>query len=206
MHQHQYLEDITFLVVEDNPFMRRIVMRILWAFGAKRVEEASDGGEAITAMESFQPDIIVLDWEMEPVDGIQFMKFVRDAEDSKNPFIPVIMLTGHAERHRIITARNAGVNEYLLKPVSAQALLSRVQAVIERPRQFVRTKTFFGPDRRRKDERFKGDNRRAGGAAAPRAGAEAEAMDAEMHQDEINELFNPEDGQSETEDTAAGQG
>jgi len=197
MQEHQYLEDITFLIVEDNPFMRKIVMRILWAFGAKRVEEAADGGEALKIMETFMPDIVVLVWEMEPVDGIEFMKMVRDTEAAKNPFIPVIMLTGHAERHRIVTARNAGVNEYLLKPVSARALLSRVQAVIERPRQFVRTKTFFGPDRRRKDMQYQGDNRRGSGAIEDQA--DQRPPDEEMKQDEINKMFNPEEGEGEAD-------
>ncbi len=75
--------------------------------------------------------------------------------------VPVIMMTGHSERHRIEEARDAGITEFLAKPISARSVLERMIEVIEHPRPFVRTKSYFGPCRRRKnDKTFKGPWRR----------------------------------------------
>lgn len=85
---------------------------------------------------------------------------------STHPFVPVIMVTGHSEKSRVYEALNAGVNEFLVKPVSAKGLYSRLISVIERPRPFVRSKTFFGPDRRRRaDPTYRDAERREEGKA-----------------------------------------
>lgn len=182
-----YLEQIKFLVVEDNNFMRTIVRRVLNALGAHDVKEAVDGAEAMKLLQTYQPDICIVDWEMTPLDGIDFARMIRLGEDSPNPFMPLIMLSGHSERQRVMVARDAGVNEFVVKPISATALFSRIRAVIERPRPFVRTKNYFGPDRRRHaDAKYQGPERRGDGIdkrAAP---------DESMGQDAINALFNPD--------------
>lgn len=183
-----YLQNVKILIVEDNPFMRTIVLRILKAFGAEQIKEAGDGAEAFKIMRLFNPDIIIVDWQMQPLDGIEFARMVRTADDSPNPFVPIIMLSGHSEQNRIMVARDAGVNEFLVKPISAKALFSRIQAVIERPRQFVRTKNYFGPDRRRKNGNYQGKDRR-GAEQAAHAG---KPSDASMSQDAVNALFNPD--------------
>ena len=100
-------------------------------------------------MKSFQPDIIFCDWNMEVIDGLEFTKFVRTGVDTANPYVPIIMLSGHSEARRICEARDIGITEYLVKPISAEMIYERICRVIERPRQFVKTKAFFGPDRRR---------------------------------------------------------
>ncbi len=99
---------------------------------------------------------------MRPIDGIEFTRALRTTSDSPNPMLPVIMLSGHTEPVRIAVARNAGVTEFLSKPVSPKALYLRIEEVILRPRQFVRTKSFHGPDRRRRgDDKYSGERRRA---------------------------------------------
>lgn len=103
---------------------------------------------------------------MEPDDGLHLVKWVRTSPDSPDNFLPIIMVTGHTEKARITEARDAGINEFMAKPVSAKALYRRLVSVIEHPRQFVRTKTYFGPDRRRKVEPFEGPDRRAAGEGA----------------------------------------
>lgn len=86
---------------------------------------------------------------------------LRGANDSANPYLPVIMITGHSERSRVIEARDAGVNEFVVKPLTARALLSRLDSVIMRPRPFIRCRTYFGPDRRRiHNPQFSGPYRR----------------------------------------------
>ena len=107
------------------------------------------------------PDIVVLDWVMDGMSGIDLVKMIRTHPHSPNPFVPVIMLTGHTQADRVETARDAGINEFLAKPVSVNGMMSRLVSVIEQPRPFVRTSLYFGPCRRRRGEEYKGPERRA---------------------------------------------
>lgn len=184
-----YLESIRILVVEDNTFARRIVMEILKHLGATNIVVAKDGEEAWQEIKKEMPDIVLLDWEMTPVDGLHFLRRVRHDPACPNPYLPIIMVTGYADRWHVFAARDAGVNEYIIKPLSAKALLNRIQAVIERPRRFVRIGQFFGPDRRRKEKLFLGPDKRGEGKPA----APAIPATAEMRQEEINALFNPDE-------------
>ncbi len=154
------LERLNFLIVDDNKHMRALLKTILYTVGGKSVHEASDGADALKELKVFPADIIICDWNMSPLDGIEFVKLVRTGKDSPNPFIPIIMLTGYAEMCQVLEARDAGVNEFLAKPISAHALHARIRSIIERPRPFIRTKTFFGPDRRRKQIDYKGVEKR----------------------------------------------
>jgi CheY-like chemotaxis protein len=149
------------LVVDDNAHMRKLVLTIFQAFGVKEIFEAGSGERAWTMLRDATPDIIVLDWVMEGMSGIDLVKKIRNDPSTPNPFVPVIMLTGYSSLDRVQEARDAGINEFLAKPVSAKAIMSRLVAVIEQPRPFVRTHVYFGPDRRRRaDEEFKGPERR----------------------------------------------
>jgi CheY-like chemotaxis protein len=188
-----YLENIRILVVEDNSFSRRIVMEILKYLGATNVVFAKDGEEAWQEIKKEMPDIVLLDWEMAPVDGLHFLHRVRHDPGCPNPYLPIIMVTGYADRWHVFGARDAGVNEYVIKPVSAKALLDRIQAVIERPRRFVRIGKFFGPDRRRKEKLYLGPDKRG---VEEKPGAPAIPATAEMRQEEINALFNPDDAEA----------
>ncbi len=151
------------LVVDDNQHMRMLVTAILQAFGIKTVFEAASAEDAWTELMLNPCDLIILDWVMDGMSGLELAEKVRSAPDSPNPFIPIIMLTGHTSLERVEAARDAGVNEFLAKPVSSKAILSRLVAVIEHPRPFVRTKVYFGPCRRRRREGgYHGPERRLG--------------------------------------------
>jgi len=162
MYRVEY-QRLRFLVVDDNTYMRRIVKTLLHGFGAREVFEAEDGASALDAFASHYPDIVFTDWEMPLINGIDMTKLMRCSDNSVNPFVPIIMVTVHSERHRVIEARDAGITEFLVKPLSAQALHQRVLNVIAHPRPFIRTQTFFGPDRRRtKAVEYNGPERRKG--------------------------------------------
>jgi two-component system, chemotaxis family, chemotaxis protein CheY len=137
------------LVVDDNPHMRSIVVAILRGVGVTIVKEASDGADALEAMKVGIPDIVICDLNMSPIDGLDLTQMIRTAPDSPHPFVPIIMMTGHTERSKIMAARDAGVNEFLAKPISARTLLDRIVSVIDRPRAFVRSAGYSGPCRRR---------------------------------------------------------
>lgn len=144
------LRELKVLVIEDNQFMRRIIRSVLNSLRCANIREARDGVVGLKVLNSgFDADIIIVDWSMPTMDGIEFSRLIRTAENSPNPYVPIIMVTGHSEPTRISEARDAGVNEFVVKPISAKTLFSRIEAVVKRPRTFVRCKTYFGPDRRR---------------------------------------------------------
>ncbi|HEC90965.1 MAG TPA: response regulator [Alphaproteobacteria bacterium] len=140
--------------------MQKMIKAILRALGAINVKVADDGAEALKEMRTFPADIIICDWKMEPLDGIEFARMIRTGSDSPNPYIPIIMLTGFTEAGRVTEARDIGINEFLAKPVSPKSLYARIQGIIEKPRAFVRTASYFGPDRRRRQLKYTGPDRR----------------------------------------------
>lgn len=146
------LEKLSVLVVDDNPHMRILVREILHGLNVRDILACSDGSAALAEMKHFPADLAVVDWMMEPMDGLEFTRQVRTASDSPNPYLPIIMLTGHTERFRVMQARDAGINEFLAKPVMPLGMYSRIRAVIEHPRPFVKVGEYLGPDRRRKVE------------------------------------------------------
>lgn len=156
------------LVVDDNPHMRKLVTAILQAFGIVQIIEAPDAERAWKVLKDTNPDVIILDWMMEGMSGIDLAKMIRTSAASINPFVPIIMLTGHTHIDHVREARDAGINEFLAKPVSVKAILTRLIAVIEHPRPFVRTKVFFGPCRRRRGAaEYRGPERRAEMSGSP---------------------------------------
>lgn len=156
------LETLQVLLVDDNQHMRAIVAAILKGAGIGRTIEVSDGSEALRVLRERSIDLAIVDFNMFPLDGVEFTRLVRNAPDSANPYLPIIMMTGHSERTRVCEARDAGVTEFIVKPVTANSVLSRIQAVIFKPRQFVKTEAYNGPCRRRvTDAKYAGPLRRA---------------------------------------------
>ncbi len=146
------LKELRVLVVDNSPQMLELLSSLLQAVGVGMVETAIDGGDALGKFASFPADIIFSDWEMEPMTGIEFVQAIRHSVRSPNPFVPIIMVTSHAEADRVLEARDAGIHEYLVKPITAQALLARISEVINNPREFMRTTSYFGPVPRRRGQ------------------------------------------------------
>ncbi len=138
------------LIVEDNAHMRVLLRELLNTAGIRDVAEAGNGSAAITVLRERKCDLILSDMAMAPMDGIEFTRHVRTHETSPNPFVPIIMITGHTEKHKVEEARDAGVTEFLAKPITARNLYARIAEIVERPRAFVRAEDYFGPDRRRR--------------------------------------------------------
>lgn len=141
---------VSVLIVEDNQPMLELARSILMAFGITNVFGAKNGEEGFKVFCRENPDIIIADWMMKPMDGISLTRRIRNDPMSPNQFAPVILMTGFSEKRRVLEARDAGVTEFLVKPFNARDMYRRVAQIIERPRQFVRSEDFFGPDRRRK--------------------------------------------------------
>lgn len=143
------LERLNCLIVDGNRHMRTILKGVLRAFGIRHIQETTDGAEAIRELKTMPIDIVITEYALDTLDGNDLTKLIRTASDSNNPLIPVIMLTGHTERHIVAQARDAGVNEFLAKPISAEALYVRIVGAVFNPRPFVKARGFMGPDRRR---------------------------------------------------------
>lgn len=142
-------ENLKALIVEDNSNMRSLLRALLNSVGILDVSEAPHGQAGIEALRRRRPDLVLTDLAMKPMDGLEFTRYIRNDQFSPNPFVPVIMITGHTEKHRVEAARDAGVTELLAKPITAGNLFARIAEIVERPRAFVRCKGYFGPDRRR---------------------------------------------------------
>ncbi|MCJ8325250.1 MAG: response regulator [Rhizobiales bacterium] len=159
MYLNYHLDRLSFLVIDDNAYMRRIIRSILHGVGVRNVFEAEDGASGFEAMTHYSPDIVILDMMMPIFDGLEFLNLIR-SPTNEHAFIPIIVISAHLEADKIMAARNAGANEFLAKPVSSDQLMKRILSVIERPRPFVNTPNYFGPCRRRTHKPFKGDERR----------------------------------------------
>lgn len=155
------LDALRILIVDDNAHIRNLLRTVLQAVGAKSIDVANDGMGGFDAFCRLEYDLIFTDYEMEPISGIDFVDLVRTSRKSPNPYVPIIMISAYSDLERVTKARDHGVTEFLAKPFTVERLMSRVQTVIEEPRAFVKTDTYFGPDRRRKqDPRYTGPERR----------------------------------------------
>jgi two-component system chemotaxis response regulator CheY len=155
------LQSLSILLVDDNQHMRAITSAILQSAGIRDIREVSDGSMALEALRDSDVDLAIVDFNMFPLDGVEFTRLVRNSPDSVNPYLPIIMMTGHSEKSRVTEARDTGVTEFVAKPITAKAILDRIQAVIVNPRSFVKTDGFFGPDRRRNHGYYNGPLRRS---------------------------------------------
>jgi two-component system, chemotaxis family, chemotaxis protein CheY len=145
----RHFKATTVLVVEDNQPLQKAIRSLLFAFGIGRVDIASDGGTGFKSFCRHNPDIILTDWAMEPMDGLSLTRLVRTDPSSPNPLVPIIIMTAFGLNRRMLEARDAGANEFPVKPFRGSALRNRIANALERPRPFVRSDNFFGPDRRR---------------------------------------------------------
>lgn len=137
------------LVIDDEHYTRKVIRTLLMTIGIRSIQEATDGVAGLEAILTSVPDIVLVDWSMPGLDGPGFVRAVRSPEKFPHPDIPIIMLTAHGERSRVIEGARLGINEYLLKPVSSQALQARILSVIMHPRPMVRRGDYYGPEPRK---------------------------------------------------------
>lgn len=156
------MERLSVLVVEDTKPMLNLIETVLENIGVGHVYTAHDGQHGLEIFKKHSPDIILCDWEMPEFDGIAFTKEIRTNRTYPNRSVPIIMVTGYGMKGRVALARDAGITEFIVKPFTANVLVSRLAQVINSPRDFIECDTYVGPDRRRKkDPKYKGPFRRA---------------------------------------------
>lgn len=160
------LSDVHVLVVDDSDQMRLLVRSLLRAGGLTNASEAETAGQALEIMRVRPVDLVIIDWMMQPTDGLTFTRMMRRDSTSPNPYVPILMLTAHTEASRVAAARDAGVTGFIKKPISTRLLFDRVASALTDARLFVRSDEFCGPDRRRAAlPNYAGPFRREGDAA-----------------------------------------
>jgi two-component system, chemotaxis family, chemotaxis protein CheY len=143
------IQSLGVLVVDDNQYMRKVIRNLLVNCGVKDIYEASNGIAALDAIRTVAPDVVILDWEMPLLSGAELVRIVRSPGVFPMPDVPIIILSAHGERWRIIEAVRLGANEYLVKPVSAKAIYDRLVSILAKPRPVVQMGDYYGPEPRK---------------------------------------------------------
>ena len=145
------LGKINVLVIDDDKAISNLVRNVLKNLGFGNIILVHSGEEGLQVIQNNAIDLIITDWEMEPMSGVELTRKIRNLEAPKC-FLPIIMLTGHSEKQEIEVARDCGITEYLIKPFTAKTLCSRIVMVIESPRSFILCRQYRGPSRRRRSQ------------------------------------------------------
>jgi two-component system chemotaxis response regulator CheY len=143
------LQGLNILIVDGNHYMRRTTRTMLMNLGAKSVIEAADGLAALEQIRICDPDVMLLDWDMPVLNGMEVMHIVRSPGVFPRPNIPIIMLTTRGHRSAVLQALRAGAHEFLVKPTSAAALRDRLMSILVKPRPMVKLGKFYVPEPRR---------------------------------------------------------
>lgn len=162
---HPSLAGLSVLLVDDSRAMRLIVKSLLQTLGISDVIEAGDGEEALKLLAAHRRDLVITDLSMHPMNGMELTRRLRQPESGTNALVPILMVTGHSELRDVHAALEAGVTEFLVKPVNRAALQRKLEAVILRPRALVQAPSYVGPDRRRRTIAGKTRRRRDDGEA-----------------------------------------
>jgi len=121
--------NMNILVVDDFKTMRRIVSNLLMQIGFKNIDEAIDGESALKKISDKNYNMVISDWNMEPMSGFELLQNIRSSENEIKT-VPFIMITAESKPENIIKAKQAGVNNYIVKPFNVDTLKTKISAVI----------------------------------------------------------------------------
>lgn len=136
------------LIIVDNLPMFQIFRGVLEELGIQNVTHGRTAQIAIQSLMTEPIDLVIID-DYAPLDGVKFLNLLRKGSNKLPNAVPVMFVTARAERDRIVAARDAGASEIMLKPFTAAQLLARLTTTVKKPRPFVESKVYVGPDRRR---------------------------------------------------------
>jgi CheY-like chemotaxis protein len=141
------LRELKVLVVDDSRTTCLALKRSLREMSVETVELAEDGADAIKKLRQFPADLVLCDLHMAPLDGIEFTRLLRSADDSPNPYLPVLILTADATTAQLRNALGAGANDFMSKPIELDALRRKIMGLFARPMVFVRDGRSLKPQR-----------------------------------------------------------
>jgi CheY-like chemotaxis protein len=160
MANKKLLESVHILIADRDVHLARVLCHSLNVFGFQRLFQARNGQEALKLLHHQRIDLLITEWAMHPMDGLDLVRHIRRHPDSPNRGLPVIMLTGKGEKPDVEAARDCGVTEFVVKPFTPLTLFNRIEQVIDHPRPVLVSLDFVGPDRRRKGAAPGGEERR----------------------------------------------
>lgn len=156
------LNTLQVLIADGDPRSADLVRQVLFTFGFRRIDAVTNGEAALSALRSKRIDLLICEWGLQGMDGLTLVRTIRSAKN--HPFLaynmPILMLTGQAEKGNVESARDVGTTEFVAKPFSARTLAARVVELIDSPREFIETSDFNGPSRRRRPMPLGGAERR----------------------------------------------
>ena len=161
------LSALKVLIVDDSPHMQAILKRVLTDMNIRDMVLAKDIESGLTQLQRIRPDFAFIDWTVKPEGGSRFVRAVRTIDDAELARTPLIMMAAQANVMRVKDARDAGINAFLAKPASVQAIMSRVLWVLSDARPFIQSERYVGPDRRMRALDHEGDERRQATLVAP---------------------------------------
>ena len=143
------------MVVEDNDSMRRLIVDLLRIVGINKILSLSSGEEALQYFLTFSPDLMIVDWGLPGLSGVELSQLIRRTAFIPDPrihnaMIPIILVSSRQRECDVIKARNVGITEFVLKPFSHNSLLKAIISAMVKPRHFIQTEYYTGPDRRRR--------------------------------------------------------
>ena len=145
------LSRVRVLIVDDNEFAREFITAALASLNIREIMMAEHGARALELIKSQMPDLVLIDWMMEPVNGLELIRELRAHPNRALRFMPIIMVSAYSELWRVHNVRDAGANEFVVKPFSAKTLYAKIRTIVDNPRPFVEVpRGYFGPDRRRR--------------------------------------------------------
>ncbi|MEM8986559.1 MAG: response regulator [Pseudomonadota bacterium] len=142
--------DYSVLIIEDSALLRGLLRNIMISFKFNSVTATPTAEDALRWLQNNTPDIILTDWLLDGMAGVDFTRHIR--MEMKDPIrrLPIIMCTAYTDRDRILIARDNGVNEILAKPITGSRTYDAFANALEKPREFIDMPTYVGPDRRRR--------------------------------------------------------
>jgi two-component system, chemotaxis family, chemotaxis protein CheY len=159
------LSQIRFLLIDPNPLSTELTQDVLVMMGARLIRKFARTDRAIEALRSEPFDIVITEWNTEPMNGLEFIDHIRTSGSSPNRLMPILLMTARSEQEYVLQARDRGMTEFLAKPFTVEGFYRRLVSIIAYPRPFIDADRYFGPDRRRRrDIGYKGPERRAGTA------------------------------------------
>ena len=162
------LKNFTILIADDFHFMADLLSSMLREFGVGKILLAENGEDAKDLIrynasggsDTKPMDIVLTDWLMPQMNGVELLKWIRSSEKDNIRFLPVVLVSAYTSEEVVSVARDNGANEAIVKPVSGKMLADRILHIVNHPRPFIKAPGFFGPDRRRSEREFEGEEKR----------------------------------------------
>ncbi len=157
-----HLDKIKILLADNDTHIASVTRQNLRAMGFKNIKHVRTAELAIEHLNEGPVDILKTEWTLPKMDGIHLTEFIRRKTNFRTRTVPIIMLTGKGEKPDVLIARDVGITEYVIKPFTSKTLYARIEQLVDNPRPLVFSKSYVGPDRRRKypPEQLENDRRK----------------------------------------------